>query len=435
MTSKSIRLALQALVLALVATARLLAQNVTLSPVTPSGVFGLHEPIAWEVATTGGAIRAAKYRVMRDGLAVVKEGTLDLSSGKGRVEGPALEKSGTLLAEVTFENLEKKKTRALGGAVVAPDGIAPALPAPDDFDRFWQAKLAELAAVPMQLKIEPAESGVAGVDYFKLTLANVRGRTIHAQLARPTAGAKFPAMVLYQWAGVYGLAKENVTDRAKEGWLALNYMAHDLPIDESPEFYKAQAAGPLANYETRGNYDREQSYLLPMLLGAYRVTDYLMSRSDWNGRTLVASGASQGGFQTIAIAALQPKITAAITVAPAGCDLNAEAANRAAGWPFWMAHNPAPAHDRAALFEAARYFDAVNFAARVRVPMLVAVGLIDTTCPPSGELAMANQLKGPKEIGIFPLADHNGSNNSRAPFRERIAAWREALRSGRAPLP
>ena len=86
----------------------------------------------------------------------------------------------------------------------------------------------------MNAKLEPADSGNANVEYFKITMDNIRGSHIRGQLARPKRGDKFPAMLIVQWAGVYPLQKGWVSGRATEGWLALNINAHNLPIDEPP---------------------------------------------------------------------------------------------------------------------------------------------------------------------------------------------------------
>jgi cephalosporin-C deacetylase len=59
-----------------------------------------------------------------------------------------------------------------------------------------------------------------------------------------------------------------VTDRAAEGWLVLNINAHDLPMDEREPFYTDQSAGPLKEYPSIGNDDRETSYFLRMCLSA-----------------------------------------------------------------------------------------------------------------------------------------------------------------------
>ena len=118
---------------------------------------------------------------------------------------------------------------------------------------------------------------------------------------------KFPALLIVQWAGVYGLDKWWATLPASEGFLVLNISAHDLPIDEQPEFYKAQSDGPLKNYTAIGKDDREKNYFLRMYLSAYRAADYLTQRPDWDGHNLVVTGTSQGGLQTIMLAGLHPK--------------------------------------------------------------------------------------------------------------------------------
>ena len=66
-----------------------------------------------------------------------------------------------------------------------------------------------------------------------------------------------------------------------------------------------------------------------------------------------------------------------------------------------------------------------------KCPALVGLGLIDVTCPPAGVLAAANQLKGPKEILILPGSDHQGVNNTQAPYWKRSEEWLKALAAGK----
>src|SRR5258708_38853933 len=152
---------------------------------------------------------------------------------------------------------------------------------------------------------------------------------MYGQLARPAKGEKFPAMLVVQYAGVYPLPKTNVTSPAAEGWLTLNIMAHDLPFDKPPEFYKDQNEHALKNYTAIGNDDREKSYFLRMFLGCYRVVEYISKRSDWDGKTLVITCTSQGGLQSFVSAGLNPKVTVLMVNVPVGCDNTAELARRA----------------------------------------------------------------------------------------------------------
>lgn len=71
--------------------------------------------------------------------------------------------------------------------------------------------------------------------------------------------------------------------------------------------------------------------------------------------------------------------------------------------------------------ETALYFDTVNFAPRIKAPVLAALGFIDTIAPPAGIWTAFNLIPGPKEIIPMVKSDHNnktpekqGAHNSRS---------------------
>ena len=122
-----------------------------------------------------------------------------------------------------------------------------------------------------------------------------------------------------------------------------------------------------------------------MYLSCYRAAEYLTTRPDWDGKTLVVQGGSQGGMQALVTAALHPKVTAALASVPAGCDMRGPDAGRLPGWPMWYWN--VGDKDPAKVRRAREYFDVVNFAPRIKCPVLVGIGLIDEVCPPEGILA------------------------------------------------
>jgi pimeloyl-ACP methyl ester carboxylesterase len=137
-------------------------------------------------------------------------------------------------------------------------------------------------------------------------------------------------------------------------------------------------------------------------------------------------GISQGGLQALVTAGLHPKVSAAIAGVPAGCGLTGPQAGRSPGWPAWCWKTQGK--DPAKVIEAGHYYDVVNFASRIKCPVLVGVGLVDETCPPAGIFAALNQIKGPKEMVVLPHGDHSGSANSHQAFNDRSRAWQEELR-------
>lgn len=406
------------------------AQELSVRPEVASGIYKAGDTAKWIVELKpdpNQPLTNMKYRIKKGGLTILREGELQLTDNHATLEA-ASDEPGWLLLEIDAQAGEKKVHKA-GGAIFSPEQIKPSSPTPTDFDEFWNAKLKELAAVPMEPAAAKGESGKPNVDYYEVTLKNIRGTLIHGQLARPTAGDKFPALLIVQWAGVYPLQKPWVTDRAAEGWLALNIQAHDLPVAENAEFYKQQNEGPLKSYPSIGADDRDTSYFLRMYLSCYRAAEYLTTRPDWNGQVLVVTGGSQGGLQALLTAAIFPKVTAAMASVPAGCDHTGPDAGRIGGWPQW--HWQAKGRDPEKIRQASRYYDIINFTPRIKCPVLVGIGGIDTTCPAPGIFAAVNQMSCPKEVVFEPLANHMGDH---APYYARLGPWMSALKSGK-PAP
>jgi cephalosporin-C deacetylase-like acetyl esterase len=183
---------------------------------------------------------------------------------------------------------------------------------------------------------------------------------------------------------VYALNARAVAQRAAEGWLILNVDSHDkLPSDPAGNIPR--------NYQTVGNTDREKSYFLNMYLRDSRVLDYLLTRSDWDGKTIVLMGGSMGGQQSLVLAGLRPeKISAVLACVPAGADTNGDLHGRKAGYPNWPSDNPD-------VMKTALYFDTVNFGSRIKAPVLAGMGFIDTISPPAGIWTALNQVSAPKE--------------------------------------
>ena len=77
-----------------------------------------------------------------------------------------------------------------------------------------------------------------------------------------------------------------VTQHAAEGWLTLNIEPHDVLPDQPKSYYDALPAA-IKNYESIGNDDRDKSYYLRMYLSCVRAVEYLKTRADWDGKTIV----------------------------------------------------------------------------------------------------------------------------------------------------
>jgi cephalosporin-C deacetylase-like acetyl esterase/lysophospholipase L1-like esterase len=396
-------------------------------PYQPSGIYAVGEPVGWHVTLPWNA-PGASYIIRKNNLGELGRGTI--RPGKPTRIETRLDEPGMVYVEVT-ENSPGAKARALGAAV-SPEKIQPAVPAPADFDAFWKAKIAALRKVPMKPELTARPSEREGVDFAVLKMDHIDDRHVWGQVAKPhdaTGRKKYPGLVILQWASPpYPLQKAWVTDRAAEGWLAVNIEPHDVMPDQPKEYYDALPE-QLKKYNTIGTRNRDENHFLYMYLADIRAVDYLASRPDWDGRTLVVMGTSMGGQQSLCTAAFHPKVTAMLANVPAGADLNGTAHGRKTGYPFW---DP----DDARVLETAQYFDSANCASRIKVPSLVSMGFLDVTTPPVGIFAAFNQIRGPKEVAPMPESPHNhlATPEQARPWSQRSSAWMAALLAGRSPI-
>ncbi len=358
------------------------------------------------------------WTLTKDGVPPTKSGRVALRGGVATITG-TLSEPGFLQCRVTLDRAGVTRL-AVAGAAFAPLAIKPSQPAPADFDAFWAAQKARLAAVPMNARLTPVKSPSTTVEVFDLQADSV-GAPVSAYFARPV-GAKpksLPAIMTAHGAGVNGSSLSGPADWASQGALALDLNAHGLPNGKPKEFYAELSAGRLNGYSRSGRESRDTIYFLGMYLRLIRAIDFLTAQPEWDGRTVVVSGSSQGGAQAIAAAGLDPRVSFFAAGVPAMCDHTGILAGRVNGWPKFIPTDTT-GQPPAEVVMAVRYYDAVNFAARARASACFTVGFIDTTCPPTTVYAAYNAIRNPKEIFDDIGARHTNTPEARAFMRAAI---------------
>ena len=396
-------------------------EQLAFRPYHANGIYEIGETVGWTV-TPGPVAPSYSYRwtARRNNAVVLQEGKLDLSSGKDKIEIAgdqpemiyvAVEPYAPAADTYSGGNTGRNNGLYAVGAAVAPQKIGLSTPRPADFDAFWNAKLAEQARIAINAQLTRVETDVPGVE-LNMFVMDALGSKAHGYLARPAKEGRFPAVIQLQYAGVYALNARGAAQRAAEGWLFLNVDSHDkLPSDPSGNIPRA--------YQSVGNNDREKSYFLNMYLRDSRVLDYLLTRPDWDGKTIVLTGGSMGGQQSLVLAGLRPeKITAVLVCVPAGADANGNLHGRKAGYPNWPSDNPD-------VMKTALYFDTVNFASRIQAPVMAGMGFIDMISPPAGVWTALNQIRAPKEI--LPMIESEHDNLTPQKGRACPARTREIL--------
>jgi cephalosporin-C deacetylase len=180
-------------------------QQLAFAPYHASGIYDVGETVGWTV--TPGPVKptyAYKWAVRRNNAVVLKEGKLDLSSGNDKIEIAGDQPEMIYVAIEPYANLAADAPAAgyLGGnagrnnrlyavgAAVAPAKIGLSTPRPDDFDAFWEAKLAAQAKVPVNPVLTKVETDVPDVE-LNMFVLDALGSQTHGYLAKPAGKANF----------------------------------------------------------------------------------------------------------------------------------------------------------------------------------------------------------------------------------------------------
>jgi cephalosporin-C deacetylase-like acetyl esterase len=367
-------------------------------------LYHVNETVTFSVSLKQGSepLPAAEvaYVLTNDGADVVGQGKVALAGAPAQVTG-TLGKPGFLRCTATFTGPDGKAITAVGGAGLDPLNIKPSLPVPDDFDAFWEGKKAELAKLPMNARLTPVDSPNDQVECFDLQLDCNGGAPVSGYLARPKGAAAKSLPVLLSVHGAGVRSSEKPVEFAARGMLALDINAHGILNGQPKEYYDELAAGRLLDYPNQGRENRETYYFLGMYLRLIRAMDFLTAQPEWNGKEMIVCGTSQGGGQSIVAAGLDPRVTAFAPNVPAMCEHTA----LVCGWPRLVPRDDKGMPDPKVL-QAARYFDAMNFATRTKAEALFAVGFIDDVCRPTSVYAAYNNVPGKKSIVNEPKMTH-----------------------------
>ncbi len=406
----------------------LYAQTKVAAPATPvaisvraeraDAIYHQGEKVIFNIKVTDSAkpaVGLVDWVVVKDGLPTEQKGQAELADGKAVATG-ILNEPGFVQVKVTYRANAKAKVApitGLAGAAVDPTEIKRSLPVPEDFDAFWTSMKAKLAAISVAPKLTPVKSPVKGVDSFDVT-APALGLQISGYMAKPT-GAKpksLPIILTVHGAGVSDSSLGGSSSWASKEFIAMDMNAHGIQNGLPSKYYADLKVGAMKDYRYENKNDREKAYFTGMMLRLVRAIDVLTAQPEWDGQHVIVFGASQGGYQAIAAAGLDARVTFFAAGVPAGCDHSGMLANRIAGWPKIV-----PVVDGKpdlSVLEAYRYIDCMNFATRTKAAgCFFTVGFIDSTCPPTSVYAAYNQLTIPKEIYNDIPSGHSHSQTAR----------------------
>jgi len=307
----------------------------------------------------------------------------------------------------------------------------PARTEPADFDSFWDSTLTEARRYPLNLRLEPYDSGMKTLDFFDVTYSGYAGQPIKGWFVLPKyRQGKLPCVVEYiGYGGGRGLPI-NWLNWASAGFAHFimdtrgqgsAWMPGDTP-DLEPEGSSPQYPG----FMTRGVLSPQTYYYRRVFTDGVRAVEAARSIAEVDPGRIALTGGSQGGGITLAVAGLVPDVAIAMPDVPFLCHYK-RATTLVNSFPYGEIAAFCKTHrDKIqTVFDTLAYFDNVNFAPRARAKALFSTALMDDICPPSTVFAAYNYYAGPKDITVYEYNQHDGGGiyHSVAKTRFLDAIW------------
>lgn len=345
------------------------------------------------------------YEVSEDMLPPIAKGKMVLKDGTTTIKGYTMQKPGFLRCHVwALVDGEKYDECATVGFDV--ESIKPTTVMPDGFKAFWEASLKINDGIEMlpQMTLIP-ERCTSKVDVYLAKFQNYRkGSFIYGTLCVPKKHeGKCPAILIVPGAGCR--PREGYMAEAEKGVVTLEIGIHGIPttLFHQKSVYNELRYGGLSNYWFTNVDDKDNYYYRRAYIGCARAIDFLAQLDFVDEERLAVTGGSQGGALTIVTSYLNPKVKYAAAIYPAMCDLTGRIYDQGDAWPrmFRDKKNITPAR-----LETASYYDVVNFAKGLNIPILFTYGYNDLTVCPTSMQAAYNVTTAPKELVVVPQARH-----------------------------
>lgn len=289
-------------------------------------------------------------------------------------------------------------------------------PLPEDFDAFWEERMAEADAVPLEWEVTQAHEvpSFDTCEYLDLWFVGMGGARIYAKYVRPTLPGPLPLVL--QFHGYPG-ASRSWFEQSSFAGMGCALIAMDNPgqgglSEDVGGFKGTTVAGHLVAGVDGEPKDLYYVRLYQDVRILCRIVRAMGEQGLFDLSRIYVNGASQGGGMGIACCALNNDLIAKAAILypflsdyrkvyELGADEIAyEGIRYYARW-----FDPDGTREDE-WFGKLAYVETNHFAHLVRCPVLFGTGLADTVCPPETQCAVYNDLTCEKRRVLFPGFGH-----------------------------
>ena len=344
----------------------------------------------------------------------------------------SMSKPGHALVTVYMCDQNKNKINTgivfRGGAMAGVEQILPGAVAPKDLEAYWDKVIAECYKSDtinlVRFEEVPTSKYNYDVNKYKVYLFEIgygEGEISTGYITYPLNKDKLNLRILFRGYSATRVAEPKFNESA----VTMEMAPHGFRMDDPNPKYPDSKYG----FDKVENQNPDTVYFHGMLtrniLGArllkafacgeeygkimYNGTQIKPLKVWQKGDYFLSNGGSQGGFQAIAVGAMDDDVTDISMGLPWFCDIGGQNIGRFPG-------NLKPAYT-----DALMYYDCCSLATLIDkdVNVSLSAGFGDRTCPPSGIIAVYNALDCNKSIGVQQNVDHSYTPPSTVTYRLR----------------
>ena len=268
---------------------------------------------------------------------------------------------------------------------------------------FWVATRAILDETPVNATLTE-NPNLSGREYetWDVTLSSYGGQRLRAHYTTPkhgSASGKFPAMLAVPG---YGGGKDIPYHVVMHGFAVLTLFPR-AQGESIPEWDLPEGTTKLTYNVT----DKDEYYYRGAYMDCVRGLDFLTERDEVDSARIGMWSRSQGGGFTLATAALDQRLAAAVAEEPFMC--NYPVAIDIDTQPYNELRNYVQEHPEQlqAMLDTLRYFDSLTLADAIECPTLVDIGMADTICPYDTVMPVFDRIRAHKSLLVYPDLPHS----------------------------
>jgi len=281
---------------------------------------------------------------------------------------------------------------------------------PVDLDEFWQRTRNEAIHTSFASeRVEKKTNMSSNMKVFSVNYEGFADTRIHANLMLPVnASEQQPCPCMISFPGYTG-DKGAPEDYARFVMMGVAVLSVDVRGQGGGETGNrlGSSHGMTRGWVTEGILDIERSYYKAIAVDALRAVTWILKQPEIDSSRLGVMGASQGGSLTLLVTALHGGITMAIADIPGMCHMDygvLHSVGTLSEVADFCRRSPEKLDE---ILNTLSYFDNLNLADRIHVPLLMSVGLKDNVCFPEQIFPVYNSIASvDKKLEIYPFSGH-----------------------------